>query len=111
VVNARFVKPLDEDLILRLARKASRVVTVEEHALHGGFGSAVLECLERARLSGIKTLRIGLPDRFIEHGSQAILRRKYGLDADGIYASVRKFVEDTSLKAVAPVAAIKSKDA
>jgi 1-deoxy-D-xylulose-5-phosphate synthase len=111
VVNARFVKPLDEELILRLARKTSRVVTVEEHALHGGFGSAVLECLERARISGIKTLRIGLPDRFIEHGSQAILRKKYGLDADGIYATVRKFVEDTSLKAVAPVAAIKPKDA
>jgi 1-deoxy-D-xylulose-5-phosphate synthase len=111
VVNARFVKPLDEELILRLARKTSRVVTVEEHALHGGFGSAVLECLERARLSGIKTFRIGLPDTFIEHGSQAILRKKYGLDSEGIYASVKKFVDDTSLKAVVPVATIKAKDA
>jgi 1-deoxy-D-xylulose-5-phosphate synthase len=111
VVNARFVKPLDEELILRLARKTSRVVTVEEHALNSGFGSAVLECLEHARLSGIKTLRIGLPDKFIEHGSQAILRKKYGLDADGIYGSVKKFVEDTSLKAVVPVVTIKSKDA
>jgi 1-deoxy-D-xylulose-5-phosphate synthase len=86
-------------------------VTVEEHALQGGFGSAVLESLERERISGVKTLRIGLPDKFIEHGSQAVLRQKYSLDAEGIYASVRKFVEDTSLKAVAPVATIKAKDA
>jgi 1-deoxy-D-xylulose-5-phosphate synthase len=62
-------------------------------------------------LTGIKTLRIGLPDRFIEHGPQALLREKYGLDANGIYRSVKEFVERTSLKAVAPVASIKAKDA
>jgi 1-deoxy-D-xylulose-5-phosphate synthase len=111
VVNARFAKPLDERLIFPMAKKTGRVVTVEEHALQGGFGSAVLESLERERISGVKTLRIGLPDKFIEHGSQAVLRQKYSLDAEGIYASVRKFVEDTSLKAVAPVATIKAKDA
>jgi 1-deoxy-D-xylulose-5-phosphate synthase len=110
VVNARFVKPLDEELIIRMAKKAGRVVTVEEHALQGGFGSAVIEILENHRTAGIKTLRIGLPDRFIEHGPQAVLRQKYGLDADGITASVRDFVEKTSLKAVAPVANLKSKD-
>ena len=107
VVNARFVKPLDEELILRLARKTGRVVTVEEHALQGGFGSAVLECIEDNRLSAVKVLRIGLPDRFIEHGPQTVLRQKYGLDADGIFASVRDFVEKTRLKAVAPVTNIK----
>jgi len=85
-------------------------VTVEEHALQGGFGSAVLECIEDNRLSAVKILRIGLPDRFIEHGPQAVLRKKYGLDADGIYASVKDFVEKTSLKAVAPVTNIKTKD-
>jgi 1-deoxy-D-xylulose-5-phosphate synthase len=111
VVNARFVKPLDEELILRLAKKAGRVVTVEEHALQGGFGSAVLECIEDNRLSAVKILRIGLPDRFIEHGPQAVLRQKYGLDTDGIFASVRDFVEKTSLKAVPPVASLKTKDA
>ena len=111
VVNARFVKPLDEELILRLAKKSGRIVTVEEHALQGGFGSAVLECVEDNRLSTVKILRIGLPDRFIEHGPQAVLRRKYGLDTDGIFASVRDFVEKTSLKAVSPVASLKTKDA
>ena len=108
VVNARFIKPLDEELILRLAKKTGRIVTVEEHALQGGFGSAVLECIEDNRLSAVKVLRIGLPDRFIEHGPQTLLRQKYGLDADGIFTSVKTFVEKTSLKAVAPVTNIKT---
>jgi 1-deoxy-D-xylulose-5-phosphate synthase len=111
VVNARFVKPLDEDLILKMAKRIGRIVTVEEHALQGGFGSAVLECIDGNRLTGVKTHRIGLPDRFIEHGTQSMLRQKYGLDADGIFASVRDFVEKTRLKAVAPVASIKTMDA
>jgi 1-deoxy-D-xylulose-5-phosphate synthase len=109
-VNARFVKPLDEELILDLAKRTCRVVTVEEHALQGGFGSAILECLDASRLSGVKTFRIGLPDAFVEHGAQAILRKKYGLDADGIYRAVKEFVEKTSLKVVAPVASLKVKD-
>jgi 1-deoxy-D-xylulose-5-phosphate synthase len=108
VVNARFIKPLDEELILRLARKTGRIVTVEEHALQGGFGSAVLECIEDNRLSAVKVLRIGLPDRFIEHGTQTLLRQKYGLDADGIFKSAKAFVEKTSLKAVATVTNIKT---
>jgi len=111
VVNARFVKPLDDEMVLRMARKTGRVVTVEEHALFGGFGSAVLECLDAGRLSGVKTLRIGLPDKYIEHGPQKALRQKYGLDADGIYASVKEFVEKSRLKVVATVAPFKAKDA
>ena len=111
VVNARFVKPLDEEMIVAFARKTGRIVTVEEHALFGGFGSAVLECLDAKGIAGIKTLRIGLPDAYIEHGAQKVLRKKYGLDTDGIYASVRDFVEKTRLKAVAPVASFKTKDA
>ena len=111
VVNARFAKPLDEELILRMAKATGRVVTVEEHALHGGFGSAVLECLEDNRIAGIKVHRIGLPDRFIEHGAQTLLRKKYGLDADGICAAVTSFVERTSLKAVKPVKNLKTLDA
>jgi 1-deoxy-D-xylulose-5-phosphate synthase len=111
VVNARFVKPLDAELILKMAKRTGRVVTVEEHALQGGFGSAVLECFDGNRLTGVKTHRIGLPDRFIEHGTQSMLRQKYGLDADGIFASVRDFMEKTRLKAVAPVASIKTMDA
>jgi 1-deoxy-D-xylulose-5-phosphate synthase len=110
VVNARFVKPLDAEMILRMARQAGRVVTVEEHALQGGFGSAVLECLDAGALNNIKTLRIGLPDAYIEHGSQKALRRKYGLDVEGIYTSIKEFVEKSRLKAVASVTNLKVKD-
>jgi 1-deoxy-D-xylulose-5-phosphate synthase len=94
-----------------MAKKSGRIVTVEEHALQGGFGSAVLECLESNRLTGVKAHRIGLPDRFIEHGTQSTLRQKYGLDSDGIFASVKDFMEKTSLKAVAPVVSIKTMEA
>jgi 1-deoxy-D-xylulose-5-phosphate synthase len=111
VVNARFVKPLDEELILSVARRTGRVVTAEEHALQAGFGSAVLECLDTKGVTGIKTHRIGLPDAYIEHGALKVLRQKYGLDADGIYASVKEFVEKSRLKAMAPVASFKAKDA
>jgi 1-deoxy-D-xylulose-5-phosphate synthase len=111
VVNARFVKPLDEELILSVARRTGRVVTAEEHALQAGFGSAVLECLDAKGVTGIKTHRIGLPDAYIEHGALKVLRQKYGLDADGIYASVKEFVEKSRLKAMAPVASFKAKDA
>jgi 1-deoxy-D-xylulose-5-phosphate synthase len=111
VVNARFVKPIDDEMIVSLAKKTGRIVTAEEHALYGGFGSAVLECLDARGVTGVKTLRIGLPDTYIEHGPQKVLRQKYGLDADGIYKSVRDFVEKSRLKAVAPVANLKIKDA
>jgi 1-deoxy-D-xylulose-5-phosphate synthase len=111
VVNARFVKPLDEEMIFSLAKMTGRIVTVEEHALLGGFGSAVLECLDANGITGIKTHRIGLPDAYIEHGTQTILRQKYGLDADGIFASVKKFIEKSRLKAVAPVAPLRTIDA
>ncbi len=84
VVNCRFVKPLDAALISDLARQHSRIITVEENVLQGGFGSAVLECLNDAGVSGFNLKRIGLPDMFVEHGSSATLRSKYGLDADGI---------------------------
>lgn len=111
VINARFAKPLDEELILKITKKTGRVVTIEEHALLGGFGSAVLECLDAHRLTGVKTLRIGLPDKFIEHGSQKILRRKYGLDADGITASVKEFINGTLSKTTPLVSAIRAMDA
>ena len=110
VVNARFVKPLDEELIIALAKKTGRVVTVEEHTVLGGFGSAVLECLDARGVTGIKTHRIGLPDSYIEHGAQKVLRQKYGLDAEGIYRSVREFVEKSRFKAVASIAPIRTRD-
>ena len=92
VVNARFVKPLDAELILALARSHGSIVTVEDHYLQGGFGSAVMELLEEHRLSEVRVLRLGFPDKLIEHASQSTLLAKYGLDADGIYSRVRDFV-------------------
>ncbi|HYA88127.1 MAG TPA: 1-deoxy-D-xylulose-5-phosphate synthase [Nitrospirota bacterium] len=111
VVNARFVKPLDAETIISFAKRTGRLITVEEHVLQGGFGSAVLECLDTNGVSGIKTHRIGLPDSYIEHGAQAVLRKKYGLDAEGIYESVKEFIERSWLKAVAPVAPLRSREA
>ncbi|NVN98916.1 MAG: 1-deoxy-D-xylulose-5-phosphate synthase [Geobacteraceae bacterium] len=92
VVNARFVKPLDKNLILSVAKECGAIVTVEENALQGGFGSAVLELLADERLTGLKVKRIGIPDRFIEHGTQAELRQMLGLDAEGIARRIRDFL-------------------
>jgi len=90
VVNARFVKPLDAALIADLAGRIPRIVTVEENVRQAGFGSAVLECLCDQGLSGVRIERIGLPDAFIEHGSQAALRAKYGITAEAIVAAVQR---------------------
>jgi 1-deoxy-D-xylulose-5-phosphate synthase len=92
VINARFVKPLDRELLLAAARHTGCLVTVEENALQGGFGSAVLELLEEERVTGIRVKRLGIPDRYIEQGSQAQLRRDLGLDAEGIAAAVEAFL-------------------
>jgi 1-deoxy-D-xylulose-5-phosphate synthase len=92
VVNARFVKPLDAELILALARSHGMIVTAEDHYLMGGFGSAVMELLEQNHLNDVRVLRLGFPDRIVEHASQSLLLAKYGLDADGIYSQVKDFV-------------------
>jgi 1-deoxy-D-xylulose-5-phosphate synthase len=84
VVDARFLKPLDEELILDLAQKCGRVLTVEENVLAGGFGSSVLELLASHRVAGIQVEVAAIPDEFVEHGQPQILREKYGLDADGL---------------------------
>lgn len=85
VVNARFCKPLDEELIVKLAKTCGRLLTVEEHALMGGFGSAVLELLEERRLFDVKVRRIGIPDQFIDHASPGAQLDQCGLNAEGIY--------------------------
>lgn len=101
VVNARFVKPLDRELILGVARRCGALVTVEENALQGGFGTAVLELFADERLIDVRVKRIGIPDRFIEHGSQAQLRKDLGLDADGIAATVETFLMQKERPALA----------
>jgi 1-deoxy-D-xylulose-5-phosphate synthase len=93
VLNARFVKPLDEELIVSVARTTGRVITVEENALQGGFGSAVLELLFDNCLQDVRIKRLGIPDRYIEQGSQAQLRRDLGIDAEGIAAAAEAFLK------------------
>ena len=88
VVNGRFVKPLDETLICELTQKIGKILTVEENVLAGGFGSALLETLEQHSITGVQVKRIGIADRFVEHGAQKILRNKYGLDDVGIFQAV-----------------------
>ena len=89
VVNARFIKPLDTDLLGDLAKKIKKVITVEEHVLAGGFGSAVLEMLGDAGISGVEIRRIGIEDTFVEHGPQADLRQDYGISAEAVAAAGR----------------------
>jgi 1-deoxy-D-xylulose-5-phosphate synthase len=91
VVNARFVKPLDADTILRIARENEVIVTVEEAYLAGGFGSAVLELLEANGLQDkVKLVRMGVADEIVTHGDPKLLLGKYGLDSDGIRDRVKK---------------------
>ncbi|MGD9685723.1 MAG: 1-deoxy-D-xylulose-5-phosphate synthase, partial [Desulfobacter sp.] len=87
VVNARFVKPLDGELILDLAGKIKNVVTIEENVLAGGFGSAILELICDNGVSGCRVNRVGVNDVFIEHGSQNELRKDYGIDARAVVAA------------------------
>jgi 1-deoxy-D-xylulose-5-phosphate synthase len=89
VANMRFVKPLDDALVLRLATTHDLVVTVEENVLDGGAGSAVLESLAAQGVE-VQVLQLGLPDHFVEHGDPAQLLADCGLDAAGIARSIRE---------------------
>ncbi|MEY8879109.1 MAG: 1-deoxy-D-xylulose-5-phosphate synthase [Leptothrix sp. (in: b-proteobacteria)] len=89
VANMRFIKPLDTELVLELARSHDALVTVEEGCLPGGAGSAVLEALQAAGVT-IPVLTLGLPDQFIEHGDPALLLSRCGLDSEGIEAAIQK---------------------
>ena len=90
VINARFVNPLDEELILQWARRCGRLLTVEESILAGGFGSAVLELLAERGLA-LPVSRLGIDDRFVEQGPRELLLSLYGLDAEGIYREALSF--------------------
>ena len=90
VVNARFVKPLDEELLLDLARRFKTIVTVEENALQGGFGSAVAEFYLDRGLTGLRLVRLGVPDEFVEQGERKLLLDKLGLSGRGIAEKARE---------------------
>lgn len=96
-INARFVKPLDEDLISGWAHRAKLVVTVEENTVCGGFGSAVLELLQKRNIS-TPALCVGLPDLFIDHASPAIQRKSTRVDSDGIVTQVLAKMKMISLE-------------
>ena len=93
VINARFIKPLDMDLISTHAKETGLVLTVEENTVAGGFGSALLEGLTGIGIEGVKFRMLGLPDEFIEHASQGFLRNKLGLDAEAIAREALAFVD------------------
>lgn len=92
VINARFVKPLDREMILQAARRTGCIITAEENALQGGFGSAVLELLADEGVTGVRVKRLGIPDRFVEQGPQQQLRADLGIDAAGIAAATEAFL-------------------
>lgn len=98
VVNSRFIKPVDEQLIRQLARNTGIIVTVEDNVLAGGFGSAVLEYINSHNLNWVKLLRLGLPDKFIEHGPRNYLMNKYSLNAQGIAANVETFLRQFGVR-------------
>lgn len=89
VVNMRFVKPIDSEIIKEMAEKTGHLVTVEENTLMGGFGSAVMEVLHSEGIKDCMVQNIGLPDNFVEHGNMHILREKYGLTSDGIVEKIK----------------------
>ncbi|MBA4393294.1 MAG: 1-deoxy-D-xylulose-5-phosphate synthase, partial [Desulfobacca sp.] len=88
VINARFLKPLDEALLAQVAQRFSLIVTVEENMIQGGFGSAVMEKLHQFNAGGIRVHSLGIPDRFVEQGPPKKIRNLYGLDAEGIYKTL-----------------------
>ncbi|HIJ77860.1 MAG: 1-deoxy-D-xylulose-5-phosphate synthase [Desulfobulbaceae bacterium] len=93
VINPRFIKPLDAKLICEWGEKTGKVITVEENVKKGGFGSGILELFMQKELYHIKTRVLGLPDQFIEHGGQAILRQKVKIDAPAIINEALKMTE------------------
>jgi 1-deoxy-D-xylulose-5-phosphate synthase len=100
VVNMRFVKPLDEELVLRLAARHNALVTIEENAVAGGAGSAVIELLA-ACANSMPTLTLGIPDRFVEHGSRDDCLAQAELDTPSLEAAVRRWWEHLSVSKIA----------
>jgi 1-deoxy-D-xylulose-5-phosphate synthase len=98
VINSRFLKPLDGTLLCDWAKRTGKVLTVEENVLQGGFGSAVLELFQERGIFSIQVKRLGIPDIFVEHGPQTLLREKYGIDEKGIFKGVMEMFEEERLE-------------
>lgn len=93
VINARFIKPLDAELLLGTARSVKRIMTMEENVLDGGFGSAVLELFAQNDVTGVTVRRLGIRDQFVEHAKQSELRAQLGLDEEGILRAAREMLQ------------------
>ena len=93
VINARFIKPLDSELILHTATSVSKILTIEENVLDGGFGSALLELLNENGMTGLTVRRLGIRDEFVQHATQAELRARYGLDEEGIFRTIKDMLK------------------
>jgi 1-deoxy-D-xylulose-5-phosphate synthase len=96
VINPRFVKPLDRETLALYAKHVTAFVTFEDHVLMGGFGSAVLEALSEMGFS-TPVIRIGWPDRFIEHGKVEQLRARYGISVEAALEKLAPFLKSESL--------------
>ena len=96
VINMRFIKPLDDALLKRIALTACNILTVEENVLSGGLGSRVSQALHNTDIPGIKVKSIGINDEYTTHGPQDILRRNYHLDSEGILSHARLMLEDAA---------------
>ena len=102
VINARFAKPIDAEMVEFYAQQVDVILTLEDHVLAGGFGSAVLEALSNARIN-TPVVRIGWPDQFIEHGKPDDLRVKYGISVKAALEKLRPYLEArVSAKVVGP---------
>jgi 1-deoxy-D-xylulose-5-phosphate synthase len=92
VINARYIKPLDQEILCQTALSLKRIITVEENVLMGGFGSAVLELFEQQGVHHVRVKRLGIADEFATHATQAELRNMYGIDEEGIIRAVRQMI-------------------
>ena len=106
----RFVKPLDEELVLRLAREHDLLVTVEENTIQGGAGSAVAECLTRHGMT-VALLHLGLPDDFLEQGEPAKMLAACGLDAAGVVGAIRQAAPALGMTSIVSTFPFKGKNA
>ena len=102
VVNGRFIKPLDDELIAKYCKPGSYVITVEEGSLAGGFGSAIMERCQQLGIENVHFHRIGIPDEFVHHGAQDVLRAQYDLHPEGIAKRVREFVKSPLIRGTLP---------
>lgn len=97
LANARFIKPLDKELLTEIAKNYPCIITIEDHALSGGFGSAVLEFLSDNNLNQTQCIRFGIPDRFIQHGNISQLRELLGLTPSSIAERIKSLITQSHL--------------